>query len=47
VFSFATPVFGVWLAVLLRGDVLSPWLLAAGGGVAAGILLVTVRGPGT
>ena len=46
VFSFATPVFGVLLAVLLRGDVLSPWLLAAGVSVAVGILLVTLRGPG-
>jgi drug/metabolite transporter (DMT)-like permease len=46
VFSFATPVFGVLLAVLLRGDVLSPWLLTAGVSVAVGILLVTLRGPG-
>lgn len=46
VFSFATPVFGVLLAVLLRGDVLSPWLLAAGACVAAGILLVTTRSAG-
>jgi drug/metabolite transporter (DMT)-like permease len=43
VFSFATPVFGVALGVLLRGDALSPWLLAAGACVAAGIVLVTVR----
>jgi len=43
VFSFATPLFGVVLAVLLRGDALSPWLLAAGGCVAVGIVLVTVR----
>jgi drug/metabolite transporter (DMT)-like permease len=44
VFSFATPVFGVALAVLLRGDVISPWLLVAGACVAVGIVLVTVRG---
>lgn len=43
VFSFATPVFGVALGVLLRGDALSPWLLAAGACVAVGIVLVTVR----
>ena len=30
VFSFVTPVCGVALAVLLRGDALSPWLLIAG-----------------
>jgi len=41
VFSFSTPVFGVALAVVLRGDALSPWLLAAGAAVAIGILLVT------
>lgn len=46
VFSFATPVFGVLLAVLLRGDELSPWLLAAGACVAVGILLVTTRATG-
>ncbi|MBL8851929.1 MAG: DMT family transporter [Planctomycetaceae bacterium] len=45
VFSFATPVFGVALAVLLRGDALSPWLLFAGACVAIGIVLVTVRSP--
>lgn len=43
VFSFATPVFGVALAVLLRGDALSPWLLAAGACVAIGIVMVTLR----
>lgn len=49
VFSFATPVFGVALAVLLRGDALSPWLLAAGACVASGIVLVTLsnRGEGS
>jgi drug/metabolite transporter (DMT)-like permease len=40
VFSFATPVFGVLLAVWLRGDVLSPWLMAAGALVAIGIVAV-------
>lgn len=42
VFSFVTPVCGVALAVLLRGDALSPWLLIAGGCVACGIVLVTL-----
>ena len=42
VFSFATPLVGVTLSVLLRGDQLSPWLLAAGALVAAGILLVNL-----
>lgn len=46
VFSFATPVFGVALAVIFRGDELSAWLVGAGGCVAAGIVLVTVGGPG-
>ncbi len=46
VFSFATPVFGVALAVLLRGDSMSPWLIAAGACVAAGIVLVTRRPAG-
>ena len=40
VFSFATPVFGVLFGVLFRGDLLSPWLFAAGVCVALGILLV-------
>lgn len=40
VFSFATPLFGVTFAVLLRGEGLSGWLLVAGLAVAAGILLV-------
>lgn len=42
VFSFATPLVGVITAVLLRGDQLSPWLLAAGVLVAGGILLVNL-----
>ncbi|MFV0443640.1 MAG: DMT family transporter [Planctomycetaceae bacterium] len=40
VFSFATPVFGILLAVLLRGDILSGWLLLSGLLVAIGIVLV-------
>jgi len=40
VYSFATPLFGITLAVLFRGDVLSPWLLAAVVGVAGGIYMV-------
>lgn len=40
VFSFATPVFGVLLAVWLRGDVLSTWLVLSGLLVAVGILAV-------
>ena len=40
VFSFATPVFGVALGVLLRGDLLSTWLIASGVLVACGIVLV-------
>ena len=40
VFSFATPVCGVTLAVLLRGDPLSPWLFLSTAFVAVGILLV-------
>ncbi|MEZ6065931.1 MAG: DMT family transporter [Planctomycetaceae bacterium] len=40
VFSFATPVFGVFLAVLFRGDQLSAWLLLSGLLVAVGIVFV-------
>jgi drug/metabolite transporter (DMT)-like permease len=40
VFSVATPLFGVRAAILLRGDVLSPWLAVSGGCAALGILLV-------
>lgn len=40
VFSFATPIFGVALGVLIRGDVLSWWLLISGACVALGIALV-------
>ncbi len=42
VFSFATPLVGVALSVLLRGDQLSPWLLTSGTVVACGILLVNL-----
>lgn len=42
VFSFTTPVFGVGLGVLLRGDALSPWLLIGGLAVAIGITLVNL-----
>lgn len=40
VFSFLSPVFGIALAVLLRGDRLTIWLLVAAVFVALGILLV-------
>lgn len=43
VFSFATPLFGILFAVLLRGDPLSPWLFVAGAAVALGILLVNLK----
>ncbi len=42
VFSFMTPVFGVALGVLLRGDALSSWLLVCGVAVAVGITLVNL-----
>lgn len=42
VFSFATPLFGMTIAVLFRGDRLSPWLLVSGWCVAVGILLVNL-----
>lgn len=40
VFSFLTPLFGMVLGWLFRGDQLSPWLLLAGAAVAGGIYLV-------
>lgn len=43
VFSFATPLFGVTIAVLLRGDRLSGWLALAAACIAAGIVLVNRR----
>lgn len=47
IFSFATPVFGIVLAVLFRGDSLSGWLILAGLLVAAGIALVNAPGVAT
>lgn len=43
VFSFATPLFGVLLAVIFRGDPLTPWLFLAAACVAVGILLVNLQ----
>ncbi|MDA0285028.1 MAG: DMT family transporter [Planctomycetota bacterium] len=43
VFSFATPLFGILFAVLLRGDPVSPWLFVSGIAVAIGILLVNLN----
>ena len=43
VFSFATPLFGILFAVLLRGDPVSPWLFVSGVAVAIGILLVNLK----
>ncbi len=43
VFSFSTPLFGILIAVTLRGDQLSPWLLVSAATVAAGIWMVTSR----
>ena len=40
VFSFLTPVFGVVMSILLRGDPVSPWIFLAGAGVVIGIILV-------
>jgi drug/metabolite transporter (DMT)-like permease len=40
VFSFLTPLFGMLLGRLFRGDELSPWLVVAGCAVAGGIYLV-------
>ncbi len=44
VFNFATPLLGVFLAVQLRHDPLSPWLIVSGLLVAAGITLVNRGG---
>lgn len=46
VFSFATPLFGILFAVILRGDPISHWLFAAGAAVAGGIYLVNSGGKG-
>jgi len=43
VFSFATPLVGVGLGVLMRGDLLTAWLFVAAACVAAGIFLVNLR----
>ncbi|MDX1969585.1 MAG: DMT family transporter [Planctomycetaceae bacterium] len=43
VFSFLTPLFGIVLGMLLRGDRLSVWLVLSGLTVAAGIYLVNRR----
>lgn len=45
VFSFATPVCGVILGILFRGDQLSIWLLLAGIGVVTGIVMVNATPP--
>ncbi|MCP4189208.1 MAG: DMT family transporter [Planctomycetaceae bacterium] len=42
-FSFSTPLFGIFFAAIFRNDPLSPWLLVAGGCIAAGIYLVSTR----
>lgn len=43
VFSFITPLCGILLAFLFRGDQLSQWLLLSGAMVAAGIFLVNYQ----
>ena len=43
VFSFATPLFGIALAVLFRGDELSPWLGISSVCVVVGIYLVNSK----
>lgn len=40
VFSFTTPLFGLVLAILIRGDQFTPWIVISGLCVAAGIYLV-------
>jgi drug/metabolite transporter (DMT)-like permease len=45
-FAFTTPLFGVTIAVLMRGDHLSPWLLLSAACVAAGIVLANRPGRG-
>lgn len=47
VFSFGTPICGVALGVLLRGDQLTSWLILAGCLVATGIFLVNRTERGT
>ena len=43
IFSFSTPLFGVLLGVVFRGDPLSPWLFLSAISVAFGILLMNRR----
>ena len=43
VFGFTTPLFGLVVAMSLRHDPVSPWLVVAGLGVAVGIYLVNQR----
>jgi drug/metabolite transporter (DMT)-like permease len=43
VFSFLTPIFGIFIGMWLRGDQLSVWLVLSGLTVAAGIYLVNRR----
>ena len=45
VFSFTTPLFGILLAKLFRGDHLSPWLWVSALCVAVGILMVNATVP--
>ncbi len=42
-FNAATPVWGVGIAIVLLGDPLSPWLFAAAGAVAVGLVLINRR----
>lgn len=41
VFGFAQPLFGILFGVFLRGNHVTPWLLAGGAAVATGIIIVT------
>lgn len=41
VFGFAQPLFGICFGMWFRHDLLNPWLIVGGGGVALGILIVT------
>ena len=44
VFGFSTPLFGVALSYLFRGDRISSWLLVSVACVATGILIVNLKG---
>ena len=46
VFSFTTPLFGLVMAICIRGDDFNSWILISGTCVAAGIYLVN-RSPKT